>query len=506
MNTSDIDVIVIGAGSAGSVIARRLIDAGKKVAVLEAGGYDTNPAIHSVARLGELWGSAEDWAFKTTPQAGCDGRTLNLPRGKVMGGSHALNATIWVRGAKQDYDTWAYLGCPGWSWDDVLPVFKDIENYDGGASELRGSEGLLDVRRDFERNPIQEDIYAAAVEIGIPENHDYNSGDVEGISRMQLNVRDGKRFNTWHAYLKPVAEHENLTLITNALVHRLILSDGTVTGVEYELDGELHTLTATETVLAAGAIGSPALLMRSGIGHAEELARVGVTPVHHLPGVGKNLHDHLISPVIYTTTKKEVPASTVSVAETHLFHKSRADLAVPDTQPIHFSVPMYMSEGMSGPDNGFSLLAGIVRPLGRGSIELTGPGAQDELAIDLGALTEEADLDALVASLRQCRELGRADALAHWGPEEIYPGPGIGDGDEELEDYVRSTVVTYHHQVGTCKMGLDEMAVVDPRTLQVHGLAGVRVADASIMPLVPTGNTNAPSILIGERAAAFMSA
>ncbi|GAA4377717.1 GMC family oxidoreductase [Paeniglutamicibacter cryotolerans] len=508
MNTTpnfDVDVIVIGAGSAGSVIARRLIDAGKKVAVLEAGGYDTNPVISNVAMAGALWGGPEDWNYQTMPQSGCDGRQLNLPRGKVMGGSHALNATIWVRGAKQDYDTWSYLGCPGWSWDEVLPVFKDIENFDGGASDLRGSEGLLDVRRDFERNPIQEDIYAAAVQIGIPENHDYNSGDVEGVSRMQLNVRDNKRFNTWHAYLKPVAVHENLTLLTNALVHRLILRDGVVTGVEFEHEGSLSTLTAAETVLAAGAIGSPALLMRSGIGHAEELARVGVTPVHHLPGVGKNLHDHLLSPVIYTTTEKEVPSGAVAAAETHLFHKSRPDLAVPDTQPIHFSLPMYFLNTMSGPDNGFSLVAGIVRPVSRGSIELTGPGAEDELAIDLGALSDEADVDSLVASVRQCRELGRADALAHWGPVELYPGPEVGDSDGELENYVRSTAVTYHHQVGTCKMGIDEMAVVDPRTLQVHGLSGVRVADASIMPLIPTGNTNAPAILIGERAAALLA-
>lgn len=505
MNASDVDVIVIGAGSAGSVIARRLIDAGKTVAVLEAGGYDTNPVIAKVAEAGVLWGGPEDWNYKTIPQAGCAGRSLTLPRGKVLGGSHALNAAIWVRGAKQDFDTWAYLGCPGWSWEEVLPIFKQIEDFDGGASEMRGTGGLLDVREDFERNPVQEDIVSAALEIGIPENLDYNSGVVEGVSRMQLNVRDGKRFNTWHAYLKPVADHKNLSLLTGSLVHRLLIEDGVVTGVEYEHEGKMLTLRASETVLAAGAIGSPALLMRSGIGDAEELERIGVTPVHHLPGVGKNLHDHLLSPVIFTTTTKEVPPSKVAAAETHLFYKSHPDLAVPDTQPIHFSIPMYFLDSMSGPENGFSLVAGIVRPLSRGSIKLTGPAPEDELAIDLGALTDKADVSSLIASVRQCRELGRADALSGWGPVELYPGKDVGDDDAELENYVRTTAVTYHHQVGSAKMGLDDLAVVDPRTLKVHGLEGLRVADASVMPLIPTGNTNAASILIGERAATFLN-
>ncbi|WP_139004090.1 GMC family oxidoreductase [Arthrobacter crystallopoietes] len=507
MNAQAFDYIVVGAGSAGNVVARRLLDAGKRIAVLEAGDDDTNPNIAHLYNLGALWHSPQDWDYQTTEQQGCSGRTLHLPRGKVMGGSHALNATIWVRGAKQDYDTWAYLGCPGWSWEDVLPVFKSIEKYDGGASETRGDSGLLDVAQDFPRNPIQEAMLEGAVETGIKLNEDYNSGDVEGVSRMQLNVRDGKRFNTWHAYLKPVVDNANLTLLTGAHVRRLIVEDGTVAGVEFEHDGETKTLRAAETILSAGAINSAELLLRSGIGPADELREAGVRPVHDLPGVGKNLQDHLLSPVVFTTSKP-VPASEVAPAEVHFFAKSSPDVAVPDTQPIFFSVPMY-SQGyakgeMTGPENGFSMLGGLVRPQSRGEIRLTGPKASDPIAIDLGALSEQADVDAMVASVRQCREIGRTSALADWGAEELYPGPEVSDSDEDLEQYVRDSVVTYHHQVGTCRMGLDQDAVVNPRTLKVHGLNGIRIADASIMPLVPTGNTNAPSIMIGERAAALL--
>jgi choline dehydrogenase len=501
----EFDYIIVGAGSAGCVIARRLVDAGRRVAVLEAGDQDTNPNIEHLYNLGALWHSPQDWDYLTTEQPGAAGRRIHLPRGKVMGGSHALNATIWVRGDRWDYDGWAQAGCPGWGWDDVLPVFKAIENYDGGGSDTRGDSGLLDVVQNFPRNPVQEAMLEGALEIGLKLNDDYNSGDVEGVSRVQLNVRDGKRFNTWHAYLKPVAEDPNLTIISGAHVRRLIVEDGTVTGVEFDHGGQLRTVRAAETILCAGAINSPELLLRSGIGPVEELREAGVEPLHDLPGVGKNLQDHLLSPVIFSTTEP-VPVGEVAPAEVHLFWKSRPELPVADTQPIFFSVPMY-SEGysqgpMAGADGGFSMLGGLVRPQSRGEITLSGPSAGDPIRIDLGALAEQEDADALVASVRQCREIGRSAALKPWGPTEVYPGPGITDA--ELETYVRESVVTYHHQVGTCKMGLDDMAVVDPGTLKVHGLEGVRVADASIMPLVTTGNTNAPTIMIAERAAALL--
>lgn len=508
MNTPEFDYIVVGAGSAGNVVARRLLDAGKRIAVLEAGGDDTNPNIAHLYTLGALWHSEQDWDYYTTVQAGCAGRRLHLPRGKVMGGSHALNATIWVRGDRSDFDSWAEQGCRGWAWEDVLPVFKAIENYDGGASDTRGADGLLDVVQGFVRNPIQEAMFEGAVETGIEPNEDYNSGNVEGVSHMQLNVRDGKRFNTWHAYLKPVAGHPNLTLLTGAHVRRLLIAEGAVSGVEFEHDGATRTLRAGETILCAGAINSAELLLRSGVGPADELLEAGVVPVHDLAGVGKNLQDHLLAPVIFTTGARPVPLGEVAPAEVHLFAKSRPELPVADTQPIFFSVPMYSQDclprEMTGPENGFSMLGGLVRPHSRGDITLTGPDAADPIRIDLGALSDQRDVDALVASVRQCREIGRTAALAPWQPQEIHPGPAITDGDEDLEAYVRGSVVTYHHQAGTCRMGVDEGAVVDPATLRVHGLSRLRVADASVMPTVTTGNTNAPTIMIAERAAAMI--
>lgn len=498
-------VIVIGAGSAGSVVARRLADAGVAVTVLEAGGEDANPAIHDPSRMGELWHSPDDWDYFTVPQAHAAGRRLHLPRGKVLGGSHALNAMIWVRCAPADYDHWASLGNDGWGWDDVLPVYRAIERFSGGASDLHGAEGLLDVTDDYLLDPIQESIIAAAVEEGLEHNPDYNGDHLDGVSQQQITVRDGRRLNTYLAYLKPARDRVDVR--TGCWVHRLLVETGDggtprVVGVEFERDGEVQQLRADEVVLCAGALDSPRILLRSGIGPAAELDALGIASVADLPGVGKNLHDHLLSPVIFGTEREVgAPRAGVSVTQSHLFWASTPDKEVPDTQPIHFSVPMYQ-DGMTGPADGFSLMAGIVSPKARGSVTLSGPGPRDPLLIDLDALGHADDVASLVASVRQCRRIGTRPALAAWGATELYPGPAVGDGDD-LEEYVRSTAVTYHHQVGTCAMGVDEAAVVTPR-LRVHGVDGVRVADASIMPRITTGNTNAPSVLIGEKAAAFI--
>ncbi|MCS5498342.1 GMC family oxidoreductase N-terminal domain-containing protein [Cnuibacter physcomitrellae] len=495
------DVIVVGAGSAGAVIARRLVDAGKRVHLLEAGGEDANPAIHDPARLGEIWHSADDWDYYTVPQEHAADRRLHLPRGKVLGGSHSLNAMIWVRCAPQDYDGWAALGNEGWSWADVAPVFERIERYDGPATPGRGTSGLLDVTVDYDLNPIQESIIQAATEIGLEENTDYNSGDLDGVSRQQLTIRDGRRLNTWMAYAQPVLDSPLFTVTTGAWVHRLLLEGTTVVGVEFEVDGETRQLRAPQTVLAAGALDSPRILLRSGIGPADELRALGIDVVVDLPGVGKNLHDHLLSPVIFATDAKTIdpPAPGTGITQSHLFWRSRDDLEVPDTQPIHFSVPMY-EPWMTGPETGFTLMGGIVSPKSRGELTLAGPEPDAGILIDLHALEDSEDLEALTASVRQCREIGRAPSLAgEWGAREIYPGPDVDDEDG-LRDYVRRTAITYHHQVGTCRMGVDELAVVTPR-LQVRGVEGLMVADASVMPQVTTGNTNAPAVMIGEKAA-----
>jgi choline dehydrogenase len=485
---------VVGAGSAGAAAARRLFDRGATVLLLEAGGPADNPAIDDVGRAHELWNAPEDWAFFTAPQKHGANRRLHWPRGKVVGGSSCLNAAIYVRGAAADFDHWAYLGNPGWRWDDVRPVYERMEH-----------PGPLKVLSEYELAPIHRSIVEAAAQSGIPFNENYNGGELDGISQMHLTISDGRRQSTGVAYLEPILGQDGFTLVTGAQVRRLLIDGDRCRGVEWEAGGELHSADAgLEVIVSAGTIQSPQVLMLSGIGPAEHLREVGVEPRVDLPGVGENLHDHLLSPVIFSAERTiDPPAPRATPAQTHLWWRSRPGLPGPDMQPIHFAFPMY-EEWMEGPENGFTFQAGMIRPASRGSIRLSGPTLQDELVIDPRILSAEADLRTLEAAVELCREIGRAPALREeWQTTERYPGPEVGTRDE-LHDYVRRTAITYHHQVGTCKMGSDELAVLDER-LRVHGVEGLRVADASIMPAVTSGNTNAPSIMIGERVADFVT-
>lgn len=499
--------IVVGAGSAGSVVTRRLLDAGHEVTLLEAGRKDDNPAIHDMSRMGELWHSEDDWDYYTTPQEHASNRRLHWPRGKVQGGSHSLNATIWVRGAHADYDRWQREGASGWGWDEVAPYFTKIEKTTHGQDGLRGRDGLLDVVVDYEKHPIFESLHEAAVQAGVPANPDYNGFDIEGVGFEQLNIRDGKRLSTFRAYVYPELENPRLHALTGVWVTRLILDGARVVGVEAVVDGAVREFRGDEVILSAGALDTPRILLLSGIGPRAHLEDVGVDVVLDAPGVGENLHDHILAPVIVHTDKQPFPAPEPGqpISQLHHFTTFREGSEVPDTQPIYFLVPM-LNEGMAAPASSFTIHAGLVQPTSRGTLRLASADPSAPVLFDPNVLSTPEDVASLVASVKQCRSIASQAAIADaWGSQEIYPGPEV-QTDAEIEQYVRDNCVTYHHQVGTARMGIDEQAVVDPTTLKIHGLEGVRVIDASVMPSVPAGNTNAPSILIAERGADFILA
>lgn len=512
------DVVIVGAGTAGCVLAARLTeDPGTRVLLLEAGGRDRDPRIRIPAAFSQLFKTPIDWNYATTPQRRLDGRELYWPRGRVLGGSSTINAMMWVRGNPADYDAWAEQGCDGWSYDELLPWFTRSEHTlrHGGAEVGRGGPLVIAEQRD--PNPATHAFVAACLARGIPRNDRPNERGNDGVSLTQVTQRRGARQSLASAYLRPAMKRDNLEVVTGAHVHRVVIDHGRAVAVDYDVHGVQHTATAVrEVVVAAGAVNTPQVLMLSGVGPADHLAEHGIEVVADLP-VGHNLSDHLASAVVWHTDRDDTLLSaerpgamaawllrrrgplTSNVAEAHAFLRVDEQAAAPDIELIFAPFP-FLDHGLGEPEGpGLTVGTVLLSPESRGRVTLAGADPHRAPVIEPDYLAAEADVTRLVAGLQHAQRLMRTLPLADFVTGPMVPDRVLED-PRDWREHLREYTETLYHPVGTAKMGVDDDAVVTP-DLRVRGVDALRVADASVMPTLNTGHTNAPVVMIAEKAA-----